>query len=236
MQLFYNPGITGSSEGFSFDREESRHIVKVLRKSNGDNLFVTNGAGSIFTTEITSAAEHKCTVRITAEQVFAKPAFEIHLAVAPTKMMDRYEWFLEKATELGATRITPIICDRSERRALKADRLHKIVQSAMKQSLRAWLPILDEPVDFGEFCRAENIGTKIIAHCEDGQRKTFKQLIRPGENVTVLVGPEGDFTSREITLALENGYLPATLGENRLRTETAAIAACHAVTLINEPS
>ena len=234
MQLFYNPEISADVPVFSFDREESRHIVKVLRKTNGDNVFVTNGKGSVFKTEIASAAEHKCTVRIVEVQTAAKPLYELHLAVAPTKMIDRFEWFLEKATEIGATRITPLICDRSERKSLKTDRLHKIVQSAMKQSLRSWLPVLDEPIDFKDFIGQKINGIRVIAHCEQEGRKSLKSILLPQTDVTILIGPEGDFTGKEIRLALEAGYIAATLGQNRLRTETAAIAACHAVTFINE--
>lgn len=236
MQLFYNPEITAGMDSFAFDREESRHIVKVLRRTNGDSVMVTNGMGSIFRTEIASAAEHKCTVRIVEERKQEKLPYELHLAVAPTKMIDRFEWFLEKATELGATRITPMICDRAERRSLKTDRLHKIVQSAMKQSLRAWLPVLDEPMEFRDLISSEFKGAKLVAHCDQGDRLSLKQLVGPGQDVTILIGPEGDFTPKEIRLALESGFSPVTLGSNRLRTETAAIAACHAVTFINEPS
>lgn len=234
MQLFYNPTINETTEGFIFDKEESKHIVKVMRKKQGDVLFVTNGLGFIFKTEIIIAMDTKCSVKIVSSEKGEPIKYHLHLAVAPTKMNDRYEWFLEKATEMGISEITPIICDHSERKFIKTDRFDKIIQSAMKQSLQYYLPKLNEPVAFKDFMRQKNEGLNLIAHCEETDKKSLKSVLKPNESTTILIGPEGDFSAKEIQLALENNYIPVTLGNTRLRTETAAIVACHSVAFVNE--
>ena len=234
MQLFYNPNINEATDSFTFDKEESKHIIKVLRKQGGDILFVTNGLGYLFKTEIVVGSDSKCLVKIISYEKSETPKYHLHLAVAPTKMNDRYEWFLEKATEIGISEITPIICDHSERKFVKTDRFDKIVQSAMKQSLHYYLPKLNEPISFKDFIKQKKEGLLLIAHCEETDKKSLKSLVKPNENVTVLIGPEGDFSNKEISLALENNYIPVTLGSTRLRTETAAIVACHSVVFINE--
>ncbi len=235
MQLFYNPDITSQTISLSFDKEESRHVIKVLRKKAGDNLLVTNGVGGKFTVEIISASEHKCTFRVVHFEQMPELPYKLHLAVAPTKMNDRYEWFLEKATEIGIAEITPIICDRSERSSLKHERMNKVLLSAMKQSMQYYLPKLNEAVHFSAFLKDfRSEGQKFIAHCEDQQKTSLKQLIEPNSNITILIGPEGDFSQKEITLSAENGFVPVSLGETRLRTETAAIVAAHSVVFVNE--
>ena len=234
MQLFYNPAINESSEFFSFDREESKHIIKVLRKKDTDILFVTNGLGYLFKTEITLASDIKCTVKIVSVEKAPTPKYHLHLAVAPTKMNDRYEWFLEKATEIGITEITPIICDHSERKIIKTDRFDKIIQSAMKQSNQLHLPKLNEPILFKDFIKIKNKDQLYIAHCEETNKKLLKEVLKPNENATVLIGPEGDFSEKEIQLALEHNFIAVSLGNTRLRTETAAIVACHSVAFVNE--
>lgn len=234
MQLFYNPNITNESKEFSFDKEESKHIIKVLRKKEGDILHVTNGLGSLFTTEIILASEKKCTVKINSTEKQEETGFYIHLAVAPTKMNERYEWFLEKATEIGIHEITPIICDHSERTVIKTERFDKIIQSAMKQSNQYFLPKLNEPVSFKNFISKNHEGNTYIAHCEESNKKLLKEVVQPNQKYTLLIGPEGDFSSKEINLALENNFTPVSLGNTRLRTETAAIVACHSFTYINE--
>ncbi len=234
MQLFFKPEIDQYTTGFFFNREESKHIIKVMRKQSGDKLFVTNGQGYIFETEITLGSDTKCTVSISKVTKSKTPKYHLHLAVAPTKMTDRYEWFLEKATEFGVSEITPLICDRSERKIIKIDRLEKIVQSAMKQSLQSYLPVLNEAVAFSEFISEQREGLKVIAHCEEHQKSAFKDAVREHTRITVLIGPEGDFSDKEIELALKNNYLAVSLGNTRLRTETAAIAAAHTVALLNE--
>ena len=235
MQLFYNPTITQNGEIFSFDKEESKHIIKVLRKKEGDNLYVTNGLGDLFKTEITLASDSKCLVKIVSSEKSEPSKYYLHLAVAPTKMNDRFEWFLEKATEIGISEITPIICDHSERKVIKTDRFDKIILSAMKQSLHYYLPKLNEPILFKDFIKQQKSeGLNLIAHCEETDKKSLKEVVKPNKDITILIGPEGDFSEKEIKLALENKYIPVTLGNTRLRTETAAVVACHSVVFINE--
>jgi len=234
MQLFYFQDIDQTSEQFSFDKEESKHIHKVLRKKESDILFVTNGLGLCFKTEIILASDSKCTVKILSFESQKKSTYHLHLAVAPTKMNDRYEWFLEKATEIGIHEITPIICDHSERKVIKTERFEKILLSAMKQSNHYYLPILNEPISFKEFMKKEIQGQKFIAYCEEKDKKSLKESLLKAEDVTILIGPEGDFSSQEIKMAIENQYIPISLGNTRLRTETAALVACHSFVLINE--
>jgi 16S rRNA (uracil1498-N3)-methyltransferase len=234
MQLFYNPNINETQNSFVFDKEESKHIIKVLRKKEGDILHVTNGLGFLFTTEITSASDSKCKVKILSFEKQEPSKFYLHLAVAPTKMNERYEWFLEKATEIGVQEITPIICDHSERKIIKTDRFQKILESAMKQSLHYYLPKLNEPISFKDFIKIEKSGQLYIAHCEETAKKSIKKELKTNEAVTILIGPEGDFSVNEIQIAIDNNYIPVSLGATRLRTETAAIVACHSVVFINE--
>lgn len=234
MQLFYNPNIDETTESFSFDKEESKHIIKVLRKKDTDILHVTNGLGLLFETEITLASDNKCTVKIIAVEKAEPSKFQLHLAVAPTKMNDRFEWFLEKATEIGIHEITPIICDRSERKVVNKERFEKIILTAMKQSNVLFLPKLNNAITFKEFLKRKNEGLQLIAHCEETDKKSLKSVLKPNENVTLLIGPEGDFSEKEIALALENKFVPVSLGNTRLRTETAAVVACHSVVFVNE--
>ena len=234
MQLFYNPSINKTLTSFVFDKEESKHIIKVLRKKESDILFVTNGLGYLFKTEIALASDNKCTVNIISFEKQESSKFHLHLAVAPTKMNERYEWFLEKATEIGIHEITPIICEHSERKVIKTDRFQKIIESAMKQSLHYYLPKFNEPISFKDFIKSQKSGQLFIAHCEETNKKTLKNELKPNEDVTILIGPEGDFSVKEIQLALENSFIPVSLGNTRLRTETAAIVACHSVVFKNE--
>ena len=234
MQLFYNPDIKQGADTFFFDKEESKHIIKVLRKKENDKIFITNGLGFLFESEIILASEKKCEVKITKETFQEPDAFYTHIAVAPTKMNDRLEWFLEKATEIGIHEITPIICDHSERKVYKIDRAEKIIQAAMKQSLHYYIPKINEPISFSQFVKSNIDGQKFIAHCEETDKKSFKNEVNKSEKATILIGPEGDFSTKEINLAIENNFIPVTLGNTRLRTETAALVACHTIALINE--
>ncbi len=234
MQLFYNSDIKQGDVTFFFDKEESKHIVKVLRKKEKDKIFITNGLGFLFESEIILASEKKCEVKITKETFQEPDNFYTHIAVAPTKMNDRLEWFLEKATEIGIHEITPIICDHSERKVYKIDRAEKIIQAAMKQSLHYYIPKINEPISFSQFVKLNIDGQKFIAHCEETDKKSFKNEVNKDKKVTILIGPEGDFSTKEINLAIENEFIPVTLGNTRLRTETAALVACHTIALINE--
>ncbi len=234
MQLFYNPEIDLSNSEFSFDKDESRHITKVLRKKESDILHVTNGLGILFYCEIILASEKKCTVKIIKTEIQKPTSFYTHIAVAPTKMNERYEWFLEKATEIGIHEITPLICDHSERKSIKTDRFDKIIQSAMKQSNQYFLPKLNQPISFKEFINKKNDGVLCIAHCEETNKTLLKEIIKPEQKYIILIGPEGDFSSKEIELATKNNYIAVSLGNTRLRTETAALVACHSIVISNE--
>lgn len=234
MQLFYNPDIDENSTSFSFSREESKHIVKVLRKSVDDELHITNGLGWLFTAKIEFMSSSKCTARVISKEKQPERDYKLHLAVAPTKMNDRYEWFLEKATEIGIDTITPIICDHSERKVIKVERFERILQAAMKQSLSCYKPKLNGAIAFKAFIDNKFKGDLFIAHCEDTAKKLLKQQLKAKTNVTILIGPEGDFSVKEIEMAMANKFIPVTLGGTRLRTETAAIVACHSVAFVNE--
>lgn len=234
MQLFYNTDINKETQNFFFTKEESKHIVKVLRKKEGDTLSITNGQGWLFTAQITIADIKKCAAKIIDKTYFENHKYNLHLAVAPTKMNDRYEWFLEKATEIGINSITPIICDHSERKVIKPERFEKIIQSAMKQSLQYHLPKLNAAISFKQFMQQEFTGQLFIAHCEELDKKSLKNEMEANTEITILIGPEGDFSVKEIEMALAHNFIPVTLGSTRLRTETAAIAACHSVAFVNE--
>ncbi|WP_299045742.1 16S rRNA (uracil(1498)-N(3))-methyltransferase [uncultured Polaribacter sp.] len=235
MQLFYNANITTETQKITFDKTESRHIVRVLRKKEGDILNITNGKGFLFDAKITIASDKKCLAEIVRHQKKQKPwNYHLHIAIAPTKNNDRIEWFLEKATEIGIDEITPIICQNSERRVVKLDRLEKIIQSALKQSLKFTLPQLNTPLKFDDFITQKFDGKIYIAHCEEGVKKLLKSEIKPLEKTTILIGPEGDFSNTEIHKAIQNNCIPISLGEARLRTETAALVAVHTVAIINQ--
>ncbi|MGB2143326.1 MAG: 16S rRNA (uracil(1498)-N(3))-methyltransferase [Flavobacteriaceae bacterium] len=234
MQLFYNSELDTSIKTFNFSKDESRHIVKVLRKSTGDLLMITNGKGWMFEAEVIIPNHNKCVVSILKSTFETPRPYTIHLAVAPTKMNDRYEWFIEKATEIGVDIITPIICQNSERKIIKTERFEKILQSAMKQSLHCYLPSLAPAIRFSEFIKMPQEGATFIAHCEDGEKLKFKDQIEAKKSITILIGPEGDFSPKEIELALKHQYIPVSLGASRLRTETAGIVAGHTIQLCNE--
>ena len=234
MQLFYNSEISSVNDLFIFDKEESKHIIKVLRKNENDILHITNGLGFLFYAKIVLASDSKCQVKIESFEQQNPRKNKLHLVVAPTKMNERFEWFLEKATEIGIEEITPIICDNSERKIIKIERFEKIIESAMKQSNQLFLPKLNEPTSFKDFIAKPNNDKKMIAHCEETDKKSLKNEIDLNQNSTILIGPEGDFSSKEIDLALKNNFIAVTLGLTRLRTETAAIVACHSVAIMNE--
>ncbi|MBM1106733.1 16S rRNA (uracil(1498)-N(3))-methyltransferase [Aurantibacter crassamenti] len=233
MQLFYNPEIDNSISQFSFSSEESKHIIKVLRKKVDDELYITNGKGYIYQARIIDASIKRCKAEIISREKKHKTMHYLHLVVAPTKMNDRFEWFLEKATEIGVNEITPIICEHSERKIIKIERMQKVLQSAMKQSLQAYLPKLNQAIKYTDYLELEKNGLLFIAHCEEGEKMELKRRVAADNDVTVLIGPEGDFSANEIDLALKKGFLPVSLGKNRLRTETAALVACATVAVIN---
>ena len=235
MQLFYNPDITTTSTSITFSKDESRHIVKVLRKTIGDILNITDGKEKLYAAEITQAIDKKCIATIKSWQEKPKSwNYYLHIAIAPTKLNDRFEWFLEKATEIGVDEISPIICEHSERRQLKTERMQKVVLSAMKQSLKCKLPILNPPVKLKEFIQKKDWDLGLMAHCEESNKKHLKSYFPMREKIMILIGPEGDFSVNEIEYALNRGIHPVTFGESRLRTETAGIVACNYVSVLNE--
>lgn len=235
MQLFYNPDISNHSKQFIFDKTESRHIIRSLRKKEGDKIYITNGLGQLFTSEIMNANDKKCLVNIVNTENKERPYnYYLHIAIAPTKLNDRFEWFLEKVTEIGIDEITPLICDHSERKSVKIERMEKIIQSAAKQSLKFYFPKLNEPIRFKEFLNQKKEGQLFIAHCEDADKKNLKSALKVAQKITILIGPEGDFSSDEIKQSLVHDFIPVSLGKSRLRTETAGIVACHSVAFVNE--
>jgi len=235
MQLFYNKELSNTSQEVYFDKDESRHIVKVLRHKEGDILHTTNGLGLFFEVELISVSQKNCLGRILKYTSEDPLSYQLHMAVAPTKNNDRFEWFLEKATELGISEITPILCDNSERKVVKLDRFEKIVESAMKQCLTAYHPKIHEMSGFDKFLIESTSfqGRKLIAHCYDGQKPLLKELVKPSENCLVLIGPEGDFSKEEVLKAKLSGFEEISLGSRRLRTETAAIFVCGILSNIN---
>ena len=235
MQLFYNNLLDKNSKEILFDKIESKHIVRVLRKKENDILDITNGNGLLFKAKITLAIDKRCIAEII--QVEEKDKlwdYYLHIAIAPTKNNDRLEWFLEKATEIGIDEITPIICQNSERKIVKQERLEKIIQSAMKQSLKFTLPKLNEPIKFNDFINQDFKGKTCIAHCEDDEKTLLKTIVNTKEKITILIGPEGDFSTQEIKKALSKKFTPISLGESRLRTETAGLVAVQTVAIINQ--
>ena len=232
MHLFYTPDITLPT--YMLSEEESKHAIRVLRLQLHDEVLLVDGKGGKYTAQITDANSKKTILQITqSQQEFGKRNHFLHLAVAPTKNIERLEWFLEKATELGIDTITPIICDRSERKDVKTERLNKIITSAVKQSIKAYHPLVHEAISFKQFMQQGLAGNGFIAHCMEGEKPLLAQLVKPLGHYIILIGPEGDFTPQELALAQAAGYTGISLGEARLRTETAALAACFEINLLN---
>lgn len=234
--MFYLPGLSGESALgtiVTLDAEESGHCARVLRLNTGDILQVTNGAGWMFEGRLLNNSPKACTLRIDVKNFIGKNRANIHLAVAPTKNIGRFEWFLEKATEIGIDEITPLFCRHSERQNLRVDRLNKVITAAVKQSLNAYHPVLHEPVNFQDFMKFNPEIQRFIAYVDEEPRPQLKEVYRPGNPAIVLIGPEGDFNQDEIELAFEKGYQAVSLGPSRLRTETAAVVACHTLNLMN---
>ena len=233
MQLFYTPDI--SEKTYTFSKEESKHCIKVLRKKIYDDIHLVDGRGNLYHTTLIDDNPNGCTVEVKQKEVdFNKRKYRIHMVVSPTKKNDRFEWFLEKVTELGVDEITPIICQNSERKVIKPERLNKILVAAMKQSLKAYLPKLNKTVSWKEFVQQKFNTDRFIAHCGEGGKTPLKQWLKPQQDVMILIGPEGDFSDEEVREAMSSGFVPVSLGKSRLRTETAAVAACHTINLTNE--
>ncbi|KAA6339325.1 Ribosomal RNA small subunit methyltransferase E [termite gut metagenome] len=231
MLLFYAPDILTDNE---LPEEETQHCIRVLRLSQGDEICITDGKGFFYPAIIDTLSGKRCKV-VVKEAIRQEPFRKgyLHIAVAPAKNMERNEWFAEKATEIGIDEITFLNCLFSERKIIKLERINKIVVSAIKQSLKAYLPKLNEMVNFETFVSLQFEGQKFIAHCSEEEKPLLNDVLHKGENVLVLIGPEGGFSRDEIRKAMENGFIPVSLGKSRLRTETAAMVACHTVNLAN---
>jgi 16S rRNA (uracil1498-N3)-methyltransferase len=228
MQLFY---IQNPESEIILSAEESKHATKVLRKKEGDILNFTDGKGYFYKAKITVADTRKCRLQVVStEQKEKQHNYHLHIAIAPTKNMDRFEWFLEKATEIGIDEITPVICHHSERKEIKTERCNRILLSAMKQSLKFHLPKLNEAITLKNFLKQDFEGNKYIAHCEEGNKTELKEK-KKEKRTLILIGPEGDFSPTEIELALQNQFKAVSLGTSRLRTETAGIIASHTINI-----
>lgn len=232
MFLFYTPDIDLSPV---LSEEESAHCVRVLRMTRGDEIVTTDGRGMFYTARITNPHPKHCELEIVRrEQQQPTHPFHLHIAIAPTKNMERLEWMVEKCTEIGVDEITLLLCRFSERKQVRLDRLEKIMLSAAKQSLRPYFPTLNPLTDYDTLVAKANEQTRFIAHCYKDDKRLLRNEIQPKQSCLVLIGPEGDFSPEEVRLALNNGFIPVSLGNSRLRTETAGVVACHTAILMNE--
>jgi len=235
MYLFYTPDISEDAY-YTLNEQESLHAVRVLRLNQDDPVILVNGKGLWCEAILTRPHPKKSEVQIIKRiSEYGKMAYELHIGLAPTKQIDRFEWFLEKATEIGITSITPLVCARSERQTVKQDRSLRVVVAAMKQSLKAYHPVINQVTSYHDFIHNDLSDIKLIAHCmAEENRHPLHSVIKKSTGITIIIGPEGDFTPDEIELALHNNFLPVTLGKSRYRTETAGIIACHTVALLNQ--
>ena len=233
MHLFYTPDISDTI--YTLNEQESKHCIKVLRLNTNDTIQLIDGSGGFYTAQIIDPDVKKCKVEIiSTKKEFEKRNHYLHIAIAPTKNNDRFEWFLEKATEIGIDEITPIVCEHSERKTIKSERLEKILVSAVKQSIKAYIPRLNELIDYNDFIEQTFDGEKFIAHCNENQKSLLKNNYTAGRDVLILIGPEGDFSNQEIDRAKQHSFNEISLGESRLRTETAGVVACHTINLLND--
>ncbi len=236
MDRFYHPSIPDPDGIFRLDPGESRHCLRVLRKRKGDKVEVTDGKGNLYTCVLMDENPTGCCLSVeNGIRGGDTRSCRLHMAVSLLKNPSRFEWFLEKATETGIDIITPLICSRTEKQHFKPERFQNLLISAMKQSGRTHLPGLNNPVPFNALIQKESPGTKCIAWCGTDSKPLLKDMLRPGESAIILIGPEGDFTPDEIDEALAARYLPVSLGGARLRSETAALAACFTFNLLNLP-
>lgn len=232
MNLFYAPEISG--ELFTLDKEESNHLIRVLRMKTNDEVHFTDGKGFFYECKIADANPRKCVVSIEKKyEGNSHRNFFLQIGIAPTKNNTRFEWFLEKSTEIGIDTITPIICAHSERKEVKIDRLNRVITAAIKQSIKAFHPKLEGQQTFNSFVKQPFDGQKFIAYVAIENELSLSKAYLPGNNALVLIGPEGDFSPEEIELAKKNGFIPINLGSSRLRTETAGVVACHTINLLN---
>jgi 16S rRNA (uracil1498-N3)-methyltransferase len=233
MHIFYIPYISGNS--ITLPEDESKHCIRVLRLSIGDDIHVIDGLGNLLTCRIADANPKRCTaISIKTQPEFGKRNFYLHIAIAPTKNIDRFEWFLEKATEIGIDEITPLLCEHSERKNVNIDRIERVVIAAMKQSIKAYKPKLNPITSFSKIITSSDENTKMIAYCGEFNSPHANNYIAKGNSLLFLIGPEGDFSQYEVDKAQQNGFISVGLGSSRLRTETAGIVACTTSNLIND--
>lgn len=231
MHIFYTPDIT--SDDYLLSEPESKHAMRVLRLVEGDEILLIDGVGSRYNATIQAKQGKRMMVRVTQKQTEpSRSSHYLHLAIAPTKNVERLEWFLEKATEIGVDEITPLLCRHSERKVIKDDRLQRVVIAAAKQSVKAYMPKLNPLTRFSDFVKMEQDGGKYIAHCYDQNKSPLKDIVATNPSSLVMIGPEGDFSLEEVELALSLGFESVELGKERLRTETAGVVACHTVNLL----
>lgn len=232
MALFYVPNL---ASGNVLPEEESQHAVKVLRLQVGETFVVVDGVGGFYNARITNPHHKHCGFEITETILeYGKRDYKLHIAIAPTKNIERLEWFIEKATEIGIDEITPVVCRFSERKIIKEERLEKIIVSAAKQSVKAYFPQLNPLCTFDELMKKHAASQKFIAHCYEEDKRLLQTEISKSTDVLILIGPEGDFSKEEVQKAISLGFVPVSLGESRLRTETAGVVACHTVAIINQ--
>ena len=233
MQLFYIPDLNENSKTAIFKSDESRHLFKVLRKKVGDEVLITNGNQLMFKGNILDISKNNCEVEISKCEKKEKLGYSLHIVISILKSNERFEWFLEKASEIGITEITPVLCERSEKKFINEKRLNKVLISAMKQSLKSNLPILNPIVKLKDYYKSNLSDQLFIAHCNESEKDLLISSVKPKENVTILIGPEGDFTKHEVEEAVKIGFKPVSLGNTRFRAETAAIIATHTVSIAN---
>jgi 16S rRNA (uracil1498-N3)-methyltransferase len=230
VNLFFQPAV---SEGVNhLTAEESYHAFRVLRMSSGDDIKVTDGKGFFYQAQIVSIDSKKCVFKINTHEKIPAKNFRIHIAIAPTKNADRIEWFVEKAVEIGVDEISFILCKNSERRVLNLERIQKIAVSAMKQSQQPWMPTLHPLQPFNDILK-QSADQKFIGHVDSSNPVHLKAIAKPNKSYLVLIGPEGDFFNEELNAALQSGFEKVSLGENRLRTETAGLTACQTLQFVN---
>ncbi len=234
MHVFYAPGVSGNTH--ILDEKESRHLIKVLRMKKGASVRLIDGKGNLYESIIINADQKKCAIKILSViKDFEKRNYWLHIAISPLKNSERFEWFIEKSVEIGIDEITPLICHNTEKPSIKTERIHNIIISAMKQSLKTQDTILNPPCLFSDFLNRKTKGIVMLAHCNNSiERKSITEVYIKGEPAVIMIGPEGDFSREETDLAVKKGIIPVHLGKSRLRTETAGIAACHSIYFINQ--
>jgi 16S rRNA (uracil1498-N3)-methyltransferase len=234
MQIFYAPDISDNTH--ALDETESKHLIRVLRMVKGGEVKLIDGKGNLFTGKIKDPDQRRCIIEITGVvRDFEKRNYRLHIAISPLKNPERFEWFIEKSVEIGIDEITPILCRNTEKSGIKIQRINNLIISAMKQSLKATKTVFNEPCHFTDILNRNSEKIRMIAHCDSSKsRHGISEVCPKNESLLILIGPEGDFSSEEVDMAISNNFIPVHLGPSRLRTETAGIAACHSVYFINQ--